>query len=78
MVQLVVSDPNQMSMLEWALTTKNIQYETVTTNAGEQLYGIPPPLLLVNGAPLDEYHALKWLETVDLVDIAQKKYPYLC
>lgn len=78
MVELFVNDPDQISIVESVLMSKNIKYEKYVFKDLEHLMGIPLPMLQVNGAPLDVHHALKWLETVDLVDIAQKRDPNLC
>lgn len=58
MVSLMVNDLEQMTLLEHALITADITYEVVFDDGR---YGITPPYIIVDGAPLDELRALKWL-----------------
>jgi hypothetical protein len=58
MVRLLVDDLTQMTTLEQALINADITYE-VSLDDGR--YGIKPPYIIVNGAPLDELRALKWM-----------------
>ena len=74
MVELFVNDPDQISMIESVLISKGIQYDRYVFPDLDHIIGIPLPMLQVNGAPLDEIRAMKWLESVDLVDVAQKKF----
>ena len=59
MVELVVNDTQQITLLEGALMLANIDYET-TIGKGE--YGIHPPYILVYGTPLDEVRAFEWIK----------------
>ena len=59
MVTLFVSDPHQITMLEYELIKANIQYET---KVNEPNYGISPPSMRVYGVPLDETRAMKWIK----------------
>lgn len=59
MVELRVKDFVQLTMLQCRLMAANIEY-TVAKDDGK--YGIPTPYLIVDGTPLDEHRAYKWLE----------------
>ena len=59
MVTLIVSEPSQISMLEWELAIADIDH---TTEVGEGKYGFEPPHLIVDGVPLDFERSLKWIE----------------
>lgn len=57
MVKLYVDNPDQLTVLEYLLYSKGIDYEVVK-NDGR--YGLKPPYLLVYGVPLDEKRAISW------------------
>lgn len=59
MVKLIVDDSEQITMLEYALTSAGIDYELIISD-GE--YGIKPPHLVLHGVPIDELRSFKWLE----------------
>ena len=59
MVELVVNNFPQVSMLEWDLTMAGIEH-TVKSDDGR--YGFEPPYLIVDGVPLDYERSVKWLE----------------
>ena len=59
MVTLVVSEPNQISMLEWELAMAGID-RVVDIDEGK--YGFEPPYLVVDGVPLDFERSLNWIE----------------
>lgn len=59
MVTLVVSDYEQVSMLENMLIQANIDYMIDTEDTK---VGIRTPYLVVNGVPMDESKALKWIQ----------------
>ena len=56
-VQLAISNPDQISLLEWLLTEKKIEY-TVVPNRRKSL---GDPYLIVDGVPLDIMRAIKWI-----------------
>ena len=58
MVVLKLKDLEQMTFLECALLTANIEY-TIEKDDGK--WGIQPPYLEVCGAPLDEKRAFMWI-----------------
>ncbi len=58
MVKLIVSDCDQITILEDALTRANIQY---TTELGGSNHCVCPPCLLVDGVALDLCAALTWI-----------------
>lgn len=58
MVVLYVSDLEQISLLEYALISANVEYETEVTKGK---FGLTPPFLTVYGVPLDEKHAFDWV-----------------
>ena len=57
MVKLLVDDLEQITILEYLLYTRGIEYE-IELNDGR--YGIQAPHLLVYGAPLDEKRSIRW------------------
>lgn len=59
MVTLIVSEPNQISMLEWELAMADIDH---TIEVAEDKYGLEFPYLIVDGVPLDFERSLKWIE----------------
>ena len=59
MVKLVVDDSEQITLLEYALTLADIDYELIIS---EGKYGIHSPYLLVYGIPLDEVRAFNWIK----------------
>lgn len=59
MIKLVVNDYEQMTRLEHALMSENIEY---TLELAEQSIGITPPYLVVDGVPLDSYRAMNWIK----------------
>ena len=62
MVQLVISEiTNHRKFKSFvdALHKANIEYQ-LTMDLGE--YGITPPYLIVDGVPLDETRAYKWVK----------------
>ena len=59
MVTLFVSDLQQTTFLEQGLILKNIKYDIQLSDGR---YGLDTPYLLVDGVPLDEKRAWKWLE----------------
>jgi hypothetical protein len=59
MVKLCVDDFDQVTTLEWLLTTNNIDY---TIELSGVQYGIRPPFLVVDGVPLDFNRSMKWIK----------------
>ena len=59
MVKLMVSDFDQISILENMLEENNISYEL---ELNDRSYGIRPPFLVVKGVPLDMGRAIKWIK----------------
>ena len=58
MVVLFVTEPSQISMLEWELVMANIDH-AVEIDDGK--YGLELPHLIVDGVPLDYERSLKWI-----------------
>ena len=61
MVQLVLDDIDQMSILESVLVENNIPYEIVP-NTDRNFNPLLTPYLLVHGVPLDLTRSLKWIK----------------
>ena len=61
MVQLVLDDIDQMSILEMELIANNIPYEVVS-NQFRTFKPLATPYLLVHGVPLDLTRSLKWIK----------------
>ena len=61
MVTLIVSEFGTVSSLQKALEKAQIPYQI---SMDVYSYGITPPYLIVNGVPLDEARAFKWIKTV--------------
>ena len=59
MVELVVKDVSQVTQLERYLQNKKIKYVLVEN---KRPIGVNTPYIIVNGAPLDEIRAMKWME----------------
>lgn len=59
MVTLVLYDYDQLSFLEEALIKSKIEYEL---SVEEEPIGIKPPYLIVDGVPLSENKAMKWIK----------------
>lgn len=59
MVYLFVDNIDDESELEKALTEKNIVFQVLFDI---YVYGLNPPYILVDGVPLDEERAWKWLK----------------
>lgn len=59
MIKLVVNDYEQMTILEQALMSENMDY---TLELAEQSIGITPPYLVVDGVSLDCYRAMNWIK----------------
>lgn len=59
MVTLIVNDLHDVSRLELMLATKRIPFVVELASDSEALN---PPYLLVDGVPLDETRAIKWME----------------
>ena len=61
MIELVVKDyDDNMTLLEAYLLSKDIKYDVIV-DKGE--FGLACPYIIVDGAPLDECRAFKWLLT---------------
>lgn len=58
MITLVVNDSEQITLMEWELIQKKIQYEVCPCNT----FGFNPPYLIVDGVPLDNIRSLLWIE----------------
>lgn len=58
MVKLILSDNNQLTILEDALVRANIPYITEDFNYE---HGITPPYLVVDGVGLDLCAAMTWI-----------------
>lgn len=58
MVELIVSDELQLTMLEMMLMSEDIDFN-VSTN---QQYDMATPYLIVDGVPLDEERSVKWIK----------------
>lgn len=59
MVELVVNDIKQLSLLEMELIDKGILYRLVLHQTD---IGIEPPYLIVDGVPIDMERSFKWIE----------------
>lgn len=59
MVELVVFDFEEESKLEQMLVDANIEYQ-LCLNMGH--CGIQPPYLVVDGVPLDDKRARRWIK----------------
>lgn len=57
-VVLYLKDTEQVTFLEYALLSANINYKV---EKADGKWGIPPPYLEVSGAPLDEKRAFMWI-----------------
>ena len=58
MIILCLKDTQQITFLECALLDAGIDYKIEEDNGR---YGIPPPYLIVYGAPIGEKQAFKWI-----------------
>ena len=58
MVELIVSDELQLTLLEMELMSLGVDFEVST----EDKYNFTTPYLIVDGVPLDEERAAKWIE----------------
>ena len=58
MVTLVVSDLDQLTILEYLLFIHGIDHD-IKLNDGR--FGLQSPYLLVYGVPLDEKRAIRWI-----------------
>lgn len=61
MVQLVLDDVDQLSLLETELISHGISYTRVD-NQFQTMKPLKPPYLLVYGVPLDFERSLKWIK----------------
>lgn len=66
MVTLFVSESKRFTLLEHGLRSNGIEYE-VKFDDGR--YGLGAPYLLVDGVPLDELRAWKWINDIVLGDL---------
>ena len=58
MVTLFVDDLDQITFLEYLLTTYGIEHEVKLSDGR---YGLDAPYMLVYGVPLDEKRAMRWV-----------------
>jgi len=58
-VILVVNDSEQLTLLEYLLTTASIDY---ALEVSDGKYGFTPPFLIIHGVPLDEKRSLAWVK----------------
>ena len=58
MVKLCVKNDLEISMLEWMLKKKDIQYRLIVDAPD---CGLDYPYLVVDGVPLDEERAMTWV-----------------
>jgi hypothetical protein len=66
MVTLFVSESKRFTLLEHGLKSNGIRYE-VKLDDGR--YGLDAPYLLVDGVPIDEMRAWKWIKDGDLSNL---------
>ena len=67
MVKLLVSDMSQVTMLELFLRNAHIPF---SMEAWTDKCPFPPPALVVDGVPLDQFHGMEWV--MDVIENAQK------
>lgn len=61
MVEVVSYYPQQINMLEWLLITNHIKYQ-VNVPSYTGFEHMSTPYLIVDGVPLDEDRAVKWIK----------------
>ena len=60
MINLMVDDSYQVTLLEIALEMAGLTYEVKRDDGS---LGICPPFLIVDGVPLDMVRAMKWISS---------------